>query len=157
MLAVNEAFAVPLIDAQGEVLEKPMVGEIDCRVHSDGAVLIVDWKTSARRWPKGQADKSLQPTAYLYAHRQLHGTDAAVRFDVAVKNKKPVIERHVTTRTEDQFHRMVELVKRVESMIAAEHFLPNEQSYFCSGCPHQAACRAWHRAGSRVSVARKAA
>jgi TPP-dependent indolepyruvate ferredoxin oxidoreductase alpha subunit len=76
---------------------------------------------------------------------------------VAVKNRKPVIERHVTTRTEDQFHRMVELVKRVEKMIAGEHFLPNESSYFCMGCPHQAACKVWHRAGSRVGVTRRAA
>ncbi len=66
VLAVNEAFAVPLIDAAGEVLEAPMVGELDCRVRKDGRALIVDWKTSARRWPKGQADKSLQPTVYLF-------------------------------------------------------------------------------------------
>ncbi len=44
-----------------------------------------------------------------------------------MKSKTPVIERHVTTRTLVQYHRMVELVKRVEAMIAAEHFLPNEQ------------------------------
>ncbi len=157
VLAVNEAFAVPLIDDGGEVLEKPLVGETDSRVRKDGAVLVVDWKTSARRWPKDQADRSLQPTAYLYAHRQLHGGEAALRFDVAVKNKKPVIERHVTTRTEDQCHRMVELVKRVERMIAAEHFLPNESSFYCMGSPHQAACRGWHRAEARVSVAGLAA
>ncbi len=75
-----------------------------------------------------------------------------MRFDVAVKNKKPVIERHVTTRTEDQFHRMVELVKRVESMIASEHFLPSEQSFYCAGCPFQEPCRTWHRTEAGVSV-----
>jgi len=30
-------------------------------------------------------------------------------------------------------------------MIRAEHFLPNEQSFYCGGCPFQGACRAWHR------------
>ena len=62
VLEVNEAFAVPLIDAQGNVLEKPMVGELDCRVSKAGSMTIVDWKTSGRRWPKDQADKCLQPT-----------------------------------------------------------------------------------------------
>ena len=75
-----------------------------------------------------------------------------MRFDVVVKNKTPVVEQHVTMRTQDQFDRMVELVKQAEKMIAAEHFLPSEQGFYCSGCPHQEACRAWHRSTARVSV-----
>ena len=152
VLAVNEAFAVPLVDAWGDVLEKPLVGEIDCRVAKGGRTTIVDWKSSARRWPKDQADKSLQPTVYLYAYRQLYAQEAPMRFDVVVKNKTPVVEQHVTMRTQDQFDRMVELVKQAEKMIAAEHFLPSEQGFYCSGCPHQEACRAWHRGTASVSV-----
>jgi Holliday junction resolvase-like predicted endonuclease len=153
VLAVNEAFAVPLVDAGGDVLEKPLVGEIDCVVSRGGATTLVDWKTSARRWPKDQAGKSLQATAYLYAYRQLRGETPAMRFDVVVKNKAPVVERHETTRTADQFHRMVEFVKLAEKMIAAEHFLPSEQGFYCAGCPHQGACAAWHsRQAVRVSV-----
>ena len=152
VIEVNEAFAVPLIDVQGNVIEKPMVGELDCRVSKAGTMTIVDWKTSARRWPKDQADKSLQPTVYLYGYRQLHAQDVPMRFDVVVKNKTPVVEQHVTRRTEDQFHRMVELVKVVENMIAAEHWLPSEQSFYCASCPHAEACRAWHRDTARVSV-----
>ena len=152
VISVNEAFAVPMIDAHGRVLEKPLVGELDCRVRKNGATVIVDWKTSARRWPKDQADKSLQPTVYAYAERQLHNEDVAVRFDVVVKNKAPVVEQHVTRRRQDQFNRMVELVKRIEGMIAAEHWLPNEQGFYCGGCPHQQACRSWHRQAGRVSV-----
>lgn len=152
VISVNEAFAVPLIDAQGNVLEKPMVGELDCRVSKNGSMTITDWKTSARRWSKSQADKSLQPTVYAYAYRQLRAQDVPVRFDVIVKNKTPVVEQHVTTRTVDQFHRMIELIKRVEDMIAAEHWLPNEQGFYCGGCPHQGACKAWHRKAQTVSV-----
>ena len=107
VLSVNEAFAVPLVDAQGSVLEKPLVGEIDCTVRKGEQTVLVDWKSSARRWPKDQADKSLQPTVYLYAYRKLYAQEAPMRFDVVVKNKTPVCEQHVTTRTVDQFHRMV--------------------------------------------------
>jgi putative RecB family exonuclease len=152
VLAVNEAFAVPLIDAQGNVLEKPLVGEIDCTVRKGEQTVLIDWKTSARRWPKGQADKSLQPTAYLYAYRELYAQEVPMRFDVVVKNKTPICEQHVTTRTVDQFHRMVELVKLAERMIQAEHFLPNENGFYCAGCPHSTACKAWHRDQARVSV-----
>jgi len=152
IIGVSEAFAVPLIDGNGNVLERPLVGEFDLRVLKDGSPLIVDWKTSARRWPKGQADKSLQPTAYGYAHQQIFGESADTRFDVAVKNKTPVIEQHRTHREPDQFDRMVTLVSRIEDMVAAEHFLPNESSFYCGGCPHQAACKSWHREQAHVTL-----
>ncbi|MDA1257858.1 MAG: PD-(D/E)XK nuclease family protein [Chloroflexi bacterium] len=151
VVSVNEAFAVPLVDSAGNVLDKPLVGELDLVVDNNG-VTISDMKTSARRWPKGQADKSLQPTAYLYAYELLHGVEVPFRFEVVVKNKTPVVEHHVTERTTDQFHRMVELVKVAESMIAAEHFLPSEQGFYCAGCPHQTACGAWHRERATTSV-----
>jgi hypothetical protein len=152
VVAVNEAFAVAMVDAAGNVLDKPMIGELDLVVDS-GGIVVCDEKSSARRWPKGQAEKSLQPTAYLYAYQQIHGGDLVpFRFQVAVKNKTPVIEHHRTHRTEDQFLRMVELVKAVDAMIAAGHFLPNEGSFYCGGCPHQAACKAWHRGRAQVSV-----
>lgn len=150
ILAINEPFAVPLVDAAGNVLETPMIGEIDTVTVKAGRKALVDWKTSGRRWPKGKADLDLQPTVLLYGFRQLHGELPGFRFDVIVKNKTPVFEQHVTERGPDQFHRMVELVKLAESMIAAGHFLPNEQSFYCDGCPYQAACKAWHRERQRV-------
>ena len=151
VVSVNEAFAVAMVDAAGNVLEKPLIGEFDLIVEHDG-ILVCDEKSSARRWPKGQAEKSLQPTAYLYAYHQLHGIEVPFRFQVAVKNKTPVIEHHVTHRNADQFLRMIEFVKAIDSMIAAEHFLPNEGSFYCGGCPHQAACGAWHRNRARATI-----
>jgi hypothetical protein len=152
VLAVSEAFCLPMIDSEGCALEKPLVGEFDCRVRKGEEEAIVDWKTSARRWPKNQADKSLQPVAYAYAGKQLFGRNLPVRFDVVVKNKAPVTEQHSTRRNDDDFSRMIELVKVVEQMVAAEHFLPNEQSFYCGGCPHQVACKSWHRDRAKVSV-----
>jgi hypothetical protein len=151
--AVNEPFAVPLVDGAGNVLETPMIGEIDTVVVKAGCKVLVDWKTSARRWPKDQAAKSLQPTVSIHGYRQLHGELPGFRFDVVVKNKTPVFEQHMTERGDDHFHRMVEQVKLVERMIAAEHFLPSEQSFYCAGCPYGEACRAWHRGRARVRVA----
>ncbi len=40
---------------------------------------------------------------------------------------------------------MVEFVKLAEKMIAAEHSLPSKQGFYCGGCPHKGACKAWHR------------
>ncbi len=53
---VNETFAVPVRDLGGNTLDRPLVGEIDCVVEKAGLRSLVDWKTSARRWSKGQMD-----------------------------------------------------------------------------------------------------
>ena len=150
VIAMNEVFAVPIGNS-----DRPLIGEIDCVVEDQTGRSLVDWKTSARRWPKDQADRSLQPTVYLYAHRQLHPAEAPqFRFDVAVKNKTPVIERNITSRTSSDFGRLECLVEKAEKVIEHEVFYPSDQSFACSGCPHREPCRAWHRRQSRtISVA----
>ena len=150
VIAVNEVFTVPVGSS-----DRPLIGEIDCVVEDAGGKALVDWKTSARRWPEDQADKSLQPTVYLYAHHQLNPSEAmGFRFDVAVKNKTPVVERNYTTRNPDDFRRLECLVDRAERVIASETFYPSDQSFSCSGCVHREPCRAWHRNQSRwISLA----
>ena len=152
VLSVSEAFCVPLTCADGESLETPLIGEIDCAVEKGGARTLVDWKTSGRRWPKDKAAKDWQPTAFVNGYAFKHGLMPDFRFDVVVKNKTPVLESHDTTRTADDFARLAEYARLAESMIAAEHFFPSEQSFYCGGCPHQEACRNWHRELTRVSV-----
>ena len=150
VLGVNIPFAVPLVTDRGRALEKPLIGEIDLVIEKSGQRHLVDWKSAARRWPKDKADKDLQPTVLLYAWKQLHDEAVPFRFDVLVKNKTPVMEQHVTERCDDQFRRMVTLAGKVEAMVAAEHFLPNETGFYCGSCPHQAACKPWHRNQARL-------
>ena len=156
VLHVNHAFCVPLVDAQGNTLPKPLVGESDSVVEKIGGIVLVDWKTSGRRWPKDKADKDLQPTAYLYAALldEQFGKCPIFRFDVVVKNKTPVYEQHATFRTKDQFDRLAELVKLADRMVEHEVFVPNETGFYCGGCGFQTACKAWHRnQATLVSVA----
>jgi Holliday junction resolvase-like predicted endonuclease len=152
VVTVNEAFCVPLRDVSGVTLEKPLIGEFDLVVRKAGLNTIVDWKTAAKRWSKSKAAKDWQPTAFLMAHQLKHGTVPGFRFDVVTKNKTPAFESHVTSRSESDFFRFVHLVKLADSMIEANHFAPNEQGFYCSGCPHQEACKNWHVSKSRTHV-----
>ena len=146
VISMNETFAVPVGDS-----DRPLIGEIDCVVEHAKARFLVDWKSSARRWPKDQADRSLQPTTYLYAHRQLHPAEAPwFRFDVVVKNKAPVVERHITVRSPDDFLRFERLVSKAEQIIQHELFYPSDQSFACSGCQYREPCKAWHRRQART-------
>lgn len=149
---VNRTFCIPLVDANGQALEKPLIGEMDCVVEKNGERLIVDWKTSVRRWPADKAHKDLQPTAYLLAAGLTTPEQAITRFrfDVIVKNKTPVFEQHHTTRTPDQCQRLVIQAQVAERIIAQELFLPSEQGFYCNGCGFQSACKAWHRNQART-------
>jgi len=152
VVSVNEAFCVPLRDSTGVTLEKPLIGEFDSVVRKAGPDTIVDWKTSGKKWPKTKAGKDWQPTAFLMAHQLKHGIIPGFRFDVVTKTKTPAFEQHVTARSESDFARFVHLVKLADSMIEANHFAPNEQGFYCGGCPHQEACKTWHVAKSRTTV-----
>ena len=145
VVSVNEAFAVALIDAVGDVLEKPMVGELDLVVDFNG-IVVCDEKSSARRWPKGQASKSLQPTAYLYAYQQIHGGDLVpFRFQVAVKNKTPVFETHRTRRDEDDWKLLGMLAAKAETIVDQDLYYPSRDSFACSGCGFAGACAEYCR------------
>jgi putative RecB family exonuclease len=112
----------------------------------------VDWKSSAKRWPKAKAAKDWQPTAFIGGYAFSRGLWPGFRFDVVTKAKTPALERHETTRTPDDFIRLAEFAKLAESMSAAGHFAPNEQGFYCAGCPYREPCRNWHRERSRVTV-----
>jgi putative RecB family exonuclease len=146
---VNHVFAVPVSGT-----DKPLIGEVDLITENAGKVVLGDWKTSARRWPKNKADLDLQPTVSIYGYKQTHGALPPFKFTVVVKNKTPVVEGHETLRGEEHFSRLAELIKVVESMVTADHFLPNEQSYYCGHCQFQEACKAWHKNRNKlISVA----
>ena len=70
-------------------LDKPLIGEWDLLVQDGRDVCIVDWKTSASRWPAGKADRDLQATVFSYAYEKQNGTAPLFRFDVITKTKNP--------------------------------------------------------------------
>lgn len=86
------------------------------------------------------------------AYRLKHGQVPGFRLEVVTKAKTPALERHETSRTESDFQRLVHLASLAESMIEAGHFAPNEQGFYCSGCPYQEACKAWHVDATRTHV-----
>lgn len=141
VVSVSETFTLPVPTS-----EKPLVGELDLVAEKDGQRYVVDQKTSARRWPKDQAHKSLQATCYGYAFRRLYpGHVPVIAFDVLVKNKTPVFERHTTLRGSDDERRLDALIGKADAVLTHQLFYPADQSMYCSSCPYQGPCKAWHR------------
>jgi len=145
ILSVSQAFCVPVYTPDGSVVELPMIGEFDLVVERKGTPVIKDWKTSAAKWPADHADKSFQGTVYSYAWNQMHGFRPPIEFDVVTKTKTPGYQEHVTHRTEEQEQRMALMISKAQQIIKHELFYPNETGFYCAGCPHATACKAWHK------------
>jgi len=138
---VGVPFSVPLVDADGIPLAKPLIGEYDLVVRKGGIRTIVDWKTSARRWPPDRAATDLQPTCYLWAEQHLGHESTQFRFEVVTKAKNPVCERHHATREPGDFVRLGELVRVLERGVANECFLPRRGSWECASCSYGTVCQ----------------
>ena len=153
IVGVSVPFCVPLFDAAGNRLTKPLIGEYDLTVEKDGMFTIVDWKTSARRWADSKARNDLQPTCYLYA-RYIDTGDLNVgfRFDVVTKTAEPGCAQHFAQRDQRDFMRLGELVRVLERMVEADCFYPSDGSWECGNCPYTRACHSWHRDRARAFV-----
>ncbi len=126
-------------------LDKPLIGEFDMLAGEGRELCIVDWKTSAGRWPAGKANRDLQATVFSYALRRMTGRTPLFRFDVVTKTKNPNCESHHTSRGFDDFRRFEVLAAQVQDAVNKEVFLPNETSFACAECPYANRCRQWHQ------------
>ena len=143
IVSVSEAMAVPLVAADGTILEDPLIGEADLVVKRGGDKVVVDWKTAARKWSANQADTQLQPTAMLYSWHHTHGGLPDFEYRIVTKAKTPAYQLALTSRTPDDFDRMVEKIRAVDRAAKAEAFIPNDGCFACADCPFAGACKRW--------------
>jgi RecB family exonuclease len=147
VLAVEEAFRVPLVDAEtGEVLDRDLVGSLD-RLEQDaqGRLTVVDLKTAARRYTAVAVEASLQLSIYSYATAMTglgDQEDLRLRFDVLTKTRQPELHRYETTRDQAATGRLYRLTAEVLRAIEAEVF-PPRVGWQCQDCPVRSRCWAW--------------
>jgi len=147
IVGVEQPFDVPLIDLDtGEVLDRALVGTLDLiERDAEGRVVVVDLKTSARKYSDLQAELSLQLSIYSYA-TAMNGLgdqeDLRLRFDVLTKTKQPELCRYWTQRDRAANLRLFRLVAEVLHAIEAGVFHPNP-GWQCKDCPFRGRCWAW--------------
>jgi CRISPR/Cas system-associated exonuclease Cas4 (RecB family) len=147
IVAVEQPFAVPLIDQEtGEVLERDLVGTLDLLERdAKRRLVVVDLKTSARRYTNLQVEASLQLSVYSYATGLLgyaDPDDVRLRFDVLTKTKQPELHRYWTTRDRAANVRLFRLAAEVLRAIEVGVFHP-VVSWQCKECPFRSKCWMW--------------
>jgi len=147
VLAVEDPFRVPLVDLEtGEVLDRDLVGTVDLvERDAERRLVVVDLKTSARKYTDLHVDQSLQLSVYSYAMSlgpYADNDDIRLRFDVLTKTKQPELHRYWTTRDRAASVRLYRLTAEVLHAIEAGVFHPIV-GWQCRECPFRSKCWAW--------------
>ena len=140
-----EAFIIDIADDDGCCMSKQIIGEYDLIIEKEGKPLIVDFKTSGKRWSEDKPHRDLQAGLYCLSYHKAHGIIPGFRFDVVTKAKSPAIQQLETSRTEDDFKRLCKLYVGIDKAIQSNCFIPNESSFMCGSCEYANACSKWHR------------
>ena len=130
----------------GETLAHELTGWIDLLVRDSetGKPVIVDFKTSARRFAAGQVDGSPQARIYGYVIRRLHGIDSVdLEWRILVKNKTPILQRIQVSQGSEGDARLFELVRTIQRAVESGIFWPVDNPMVCGGCPYTRACAKW--------------
>ena len=139
--AVEMPFTIDLhAPDTGEVFEEKLTGFIDLVLTEDGRKVIVEHKSSARKYAADQLRFDPQLTAYQLAAREVGLGEAGLRFQVITKTKVPAVQVEDVRRDEQDEDDFMWLVKGVLAAINAGISWPT-RSWACASCPFQYACR----------------
>jgi CRISPR/Cas system-associated exonuclease Cas4 (RecB family) len=136
--------SVPDILNGGGELPIKLVGYFDLVERDEqGTYLIVELKTSAQKFSSLRLEYDLQATTYSYAMTRMKvatsENSCLVRYDVLIKNKKPLFEHYFVTRNEADHQRLIHLINHVLRAIELRVFYRNT-SWACDGCQFKKAC-----------------
>ncbi len=139
VLGVELVFSAELVSDQGEVVPLPLIGSLDALVELNGKVVVLELKTSKRRWTADQLEFDLQPTAYRIGARSL-GQDAEVVLLATTKTKRPQLQLEPFTRTAQDEADLVSTALGVVAAVEAGVDYPL-RGWQCRGCGYAGVCR----------------
>jgi len=138
--SIEEPFAVDLHDPEsGEILEEKLVGFFDLVLREQERRVVVELKTSARRYTQDQVAFDLQPSAYKFATEEMGWAGATLRYAIVTKTKSPVVQEEELLRgplARDDFLRTAVGVLRA---IDAGVSFPL-RGWQCRTCPFKVPC-----------------
>lgn len=131
-------------------MDIPIVGFIDLLEEDEsGAIIVTDFKTSARAYGKDEIDNNMQLLVYHLSMKANGYADREIllKLDCLIKTKTPKFESYYTIRTEEDELRLIQKIKSVWDGISKGVFLPNDTSWKCKGCQYKNACKQWFLKG----------
>ncbi len=139
--AVERAFTVTLHDPDsGEPLEEALTGVMDLVVIEEGRHVVVEHKTSSRKYSEDQLSNDIQVTGYKMAARASGLGEVGLRFQVITKARAPQVQVADVVRTDGDEEDFARTAVGVLRAIDAGVSFPL-RSWQCKTCQFAHACR----------------
>jgi CRISPR/Cas system-associated exonuclease Cas4 (RecB family) len=143
--AIELPFSIDLLDPDtGEILEERLVGVIDLVLKEDGHHVLVEHKSSAKKYAYDQLRHDFQPTAYQIAVRDRGWNEVGLRYQVVTKTKSPQVQIEDVMRDaadESDFRRLsLGVLKAIDAGVSYP-----VRSWACKSCSFKAACSSQSR------------
>ncbi len=140
VLGVEVPFTVDLYNAStGELLDEKLKGVIDLIVEEDGHRVLVEHKTSAKKYSLDQLVYDTQLSGYAFAAEQLKWGEVGLRFSVTTKTKVPAMQVEDVRRDDGDMSDFLKTALGVLTAIDAGVSFP-VRGWACKGCPYRARC-----------------
>lgn len=138
--SVELPFIAPLFDPDsGDLLEEKLSGVMDLVLVENGRKVIVEHKSSAKRYAPDVLRFDFQVTAYQHAARELHYGEVGLRYQIITKTKKPVVQIEDVRRDSQDEDDFLRISVGVLAAIDAGISYP-VRGWMCRSCPYQMAC-----------------
>lgn len=140
VLAVEQGFTVDLFDVEtGEVIDERLMGFIDLVVEEDGHRVLVEHKTSSKKYTLDQLIYDAQLSGYAFAAEQLGWGDVGLRFSVTTKTKSPQMQVEDVRRDDGDMADFLRTAVGVLKAIDAGVSFP-VRGWACRTCPYRSRC-----------------
>lgn len=121
-----------------------LLAKVDLVTQTDGAVHVIDFKTSRSRWTQQKAQESAeQLLLYGVTVKQITRPLAAavkLHFAIITQAKKPVVQLIPVIADETGIAGLKESVGQIWQAIRAGNFYPSPSPQNCSTCPFKSRC-----------------
>jgi CRISPR/Cas system-associated exonuclease Cas4 (RecB family) len=139
--AIESPFMVSLNDPDtGELLEEHLVGIFDLVLREGDKRVIVEHKTSAKKYSQDQLSNELQPSAYKHAANELGWENAVVRYSVLTKTKAPALQEEEVVRgplaEDDLLRTVVGVLRAIDAGVSYP-----VRGWQCRSCSYQVPCQ----------------
>ncbi|MGD0140161.1 MAG: PD-(D/E)XK nuclease family protein [Tepidisphaeraceae bacterium] len=159
---ITSFLASPLANPKGAILgveeelrvqldpELPdLLARVDLVTRTDGALHVVDFKTSRSRWTQQKAEESAEQLLLYHAAvsgmSEHLGVPVNLHFAIITKAKKPVIQLIPVAADEDRIAGLKESVSQIWQAIQAGNFYPSPSPQNCATCPYRSRCPVFAR------------
>ena len=119
----------------------PAMGYIDLVIEEDGHRVLVEHKTSAKKYTLDQLVYDTQLSGYAFAAEQLGWGEVGLRFSVTTKTKSPAVQVEDVRRDEGDMADFLRTAVGVLKGIDAGISFPI-RGWQCRGCAYKARCSA---------------